>query len=56
MSLESGAQGCGRPVGIGVRSTRRLGDDLVDHPEIVEVPGRELERLGGAFLLARVVP
>src|SRR3989442_7451519 len=46
----------GGGVGIGVRTPRRLGDDLVDHPELEQVVGRELERLGGALALARVLP
>src|SRR6266516_189324 len=50
------AQGLGGGVGVGVGPARRLGDDLVDDAQFQEVGGGELERLGGALLLARVLP
>src|SRR5207247_7320898 len=50
------AQGLGGGVGVGVGPARRLGDDLVDDAQFQEVGGGELERLGGALLLAGVIP
>src|SRR5579859_750307 len=50
------AQRGGRGVGVGVRAARRLGDDLVDHPQVHLVLGGELEGVGGALALARVLP
>src|SRR5881396_4025677 len=50
------AQHRGGGLRIGVRSARRLGDDLVDDPELQQVFGRDLERLGGPLPLARVLP
>src|SRR6266852_3326759 len=50
------AQRRGGGLRIGVRSTRRLGDDLVDDPKLQQVFGRDLERLGGPLPLARILP
>src|SRR2546425_4227356 len=50
------AQRRGGRLGVGVRPARRLGDDLVDHPELQQVLGGDLERLGGPLPLARVLP
>src|SRR5256884_2443430 len=50
------AQRRGGRLGVGVRPARRLGDDLVDHPELQQVLGGDLERLRGPLPLARVPP
>src|SRR5229473_4129038 len=56
MASQRVAQRRGGGLRIGVRSARRLGDDLVDDPELQQVFGRDLERLGGALPLARILP
>src|SRR5207247_8707736 len=50
------AQRRGGRLGVGVRPARRLGDDLVDHPELRRVLGGDLERPGGPPALPRVPP
>src|SRR5439155_455518 len=50
------AQRRGRGLGIGVRAARRLRDDLVDHPELEQLLGGDLERFRGPFPQARVLP
>src|SRR4029077_17514308 len=47
MASQRFAQRRGGGLGVGVRPARRLGDDLVDHPELQQVLGGDLERLGG---------
>src|SRR5436309_9917484 len=56
VATEGLAERRGRRLGVGVRPTRRLGDDLVDDPELQQVLGRDLQGLGGPLPLARVLP
>src|ERR1700704_585994 len=41
---------------VGVRPARRLGNDLVDDPELSQVLGGDLEGLGGPLPQARIFP
>src|SRR5437667_4335 len=56
VATEGLAERRGRRFGVGVRPTRRLGDDLVDDPELQQILGRDLQGLGGPLPLARVLP
>src|SRR6266550_424041 len=56
MPLQRIAERRGRRLGIGMGAARRLGDDLVDHAEVQKVLSRDLECLGGALALARILP
>src|ERR1700704_1488803 len=50
------AQRRGGRFGVGVRPAWGLGDDLVDDPQLQQVFGSDLERLGRALPLACVLP
>src|SRR2546421_9544943 len=56
VALQRVAEGGGRRVGIGMRAARRLGHDLVDHAELQEVLGGDLECFRGTLPLACVFP
>src|SRR6267378_5711361 len=56
VALQRLAQGLGRRLGVGVRAAWRLGNDLVDHPQVEEVLRRDLEGLRRPFPLGGVLP
>src|SRR5213080_1349633 len=56
MAAEGVAQGFRGRVGVGVGAPGRLGDDLVDHAQLQQVFGGDLQRLGGPLPLGRVLP
>src|SRR6266850_6102688 len=56
VALERLAQRLGGRLGVGVRAAGRLGDDLIDHTQVEQVLRRDLQRLGGALPLRRILP
>src|SRR6185503_10486560 len=56
MAFQRVAEPQGSGLRIGVSASRRLGNDLIDHPQIEEVLRRDLEGLRGPLPLRRVLP